>query len=73
VFVFAKNRGLKQPWRNTKIVGKDWFTAFLKRNVDISLRTPEGLPKARAEGMNRKVIEALEKSLYRGEENAGKL
>jgi hypothetical protein len=58
-FVFAENRGLKHPWRNTKIAGKDWFTAFLKRNRDISLRIPEGLSKARAEGMNRKVVEDL--------------
>jgi hypothetical protein len=29
----------------------------LKRNGDISLTIPEGLSKARAEGMNRKVVE----------------
>jgi hypothetical protein len=47
----------KIPRRNTKIAGKDWFTAFLKRNRDTSLRIPEALSKVRVEVMNRKAIE----------------
>jgi hypothetical protein len=34
-----------------------WFAGFLKRNDDVALRKPEGLSKARAQGMNMKAIE----------------
>jgi hypothetical protein len=37
--------------------GKDWLAGFMKRNDDIALRKPEGLPKARAQGMNKKAVE----------------
>jgi hypothetical protein len=36
---------------------KDWFAGFMKRNYDIALRKPEGLSKARAQGMNKKTVE----------------
>jgi hypothetical protein len=39
-----------------EIVGKNWFTAFLKWKRNTSLKTPVGISKARVEGMNRKFV-----------------
>jgi hypothetical protein len=36
--------------------GKDWFPGFIKRKDDIALRKPEGLYKARAQGMSKKAV-----------------
>lgn len=37
--------------------GKDWFSNFLNRNSDLSIRKSEGVSIARARGMNRKDVQ----------------
>jgi hypothetical protein len=57
-FVFANNRGISHPWDKEEMsANNDWFTGFMKRNDDIALRKPEGLSKARVQGMNKKAVE----------------
>jgi hypothetical protein len=57
-FVFANNRGISNPWDKEEMSAvKDWFAGFMKSNDDIALRNPEGLSKARAQGMNKKAVE----------------
>jgi hypothetical protein len=50
---------LKHPWNGEKkIAGVDWFRLFMKRNTYLSLRKPEGLSPARAEGLNKGEVAA---------------
>jgi hypothetical protein len=57
-FMFANNRGISHPWDEAEMsAGKDWFAGFMKSNDDISFRKPEGLSKARVQGMNKKAVE----------------
>jgi hypothetical protein len=57
-FVFANNRGISHPWDKEEMsAAEDWFAGFKKINDDIALRKPEGLSKARAQGMNKKAGE----------------
>ena len=39
-----------------KVAGADWFHAFLKCNSRLSLRKPEGLSHARAEGLCKEEV-----------------
>jgi hypothetical protein len=49
---------MNHPWHKLKkSVGEDYFACFMKRNVNIALRKPEGLSTARAQRMNRKAAE----------------
>lgn len=43
--------------KETKIAGKEWLRAFLKRHPDISLRQPTSTSIARAIGFNRPQVE----------------
>ena len=56
-FMYAEKRNLKHPWTNQKAAGADWFTGFMKRHSDLALRKPQGLSRARAEGMNKSVVQ----------------
>ena len=57
-FQYANKMNIDHPWNAQEMMaGKDWFTNFLKRNKDISLRKPQSLSKARAEGMSKKAVE----------------
>lgn len=57
-FVYAEKNGIPHPWsQETQQAGKDWFSGFMKRNSDLSLRKPEGLSLARAAGMNKKAVQ----------------
>jgi hypothetical protein len=50
---------LKYPWDGEKkISGVDWFRAFMKRNKNLSLRKPERLSRARAEGLDKGEVSA---------------
>lgn len=40
-------------WKEKQIAGADWFSAFLKRNKDIAVRTPESTSIARATSFNK--------------------
>jgi hypothetical protein len=51
-YSLAEANSLKHPWDGeNKIAGVDWFRAFMKRNTNLSLRRPEGLSRAQAEGL----------------------
>ena len=57
-FLFANMKGINHPWgKDTMCAGKDWFSAFLTRNGDIAVRKPEGLSRARAQGLNHKAVD----------------
>ena len=57
-YEYAIKMNIDHPWdEQEKIAGKDWFTSFLKRNKDISLRKPQCLSKARAAGMSKEAVE----------------
>lgn len=54
-FDCAVFNGIKVPesWSTKKIAGIDWLSGFLKRNNDLSVRTPEATSLARATSFNR--------------------
>ena len=50
----AEKNGISYPnsWKISKLAGRDWFTAFMKRNPELSIRTPESTSIARASAFN---------------------
>ncbi|KAJ4452001.1 hypothetical protein ANN_03487 [Periplaneta americana] len=57
-FQLAEALGIKHYWNSEeKVAGVDWFRAFLKRNSGLSLRKPEGLSRARAEGLCKEEVD----------------
>ena len=46
---------VKMPdsWIRDKCAGPDWFSGFMKRNTDLSVRTPEATSMSRATSFNR--------------------
>ena len=57
----AKEYGIAIPasWTAKQMAGADWFSAFLKRNADISVRCPEATSIARATSFNRTNVQAF--------------
>lgn len=57
-FSYAKSLNLKIPasWEKNKMAGKDWFTAFLKRKIELSIRTPEATSLARCSNFNKQTV-----------------
>ena len=54
-FDFAEMNQIKHPWNlENKVAGIDWFRAFMRRHENLSIRKPEGLSRARAQGLNRR-------------------
>jgi Tc5 transposase DNA-binding domain len=52
-FEVAQKHGLKNDFNPTsKMAGKKWLRAFMKRHSDLSIRTPEKLSYARIEGFS---------------------
>lgn len=69
-FEFAMQNKLKVPstWTDRKIAGRDWFSGFLYRNSNLSIRRPEATSLARMTSFNKTNInEFFDKleSLYR--------
>ncbi|KAK6194406.1 hypothetical protein SNE40_000044 [Patella caerulea] len=57
-FQLADRNGLSSNFNaDTKSAGRYWFENFLRRNPEISLRTPEATSIARASGFSRPNVE----------------
>lgn len=57
VFQYAEETHIKHPWKKEEgKAGPDWFSAFMKRHPELSLRKPENLSRARAEGLTQKAV-----------------
>lgn len=52
----ANNKTIPDSWHKNSSAGKEWFTAFLKRNPTISLRTPESTSIARCMAFNKPIV-----------------
>lgn len=61
-FELAEKIGLEHPFQNKK-AGKFWLQSFLKRNIQLSLRSPEPTSLARAVGFNRPVVMKFSRSI----------
>jgi hypothetical protein len=58
-YSLAEANSLKYPWDGEKkIAGVDSFRTFMERYTNLSLRKPEGLSRARAEGQNKGEVTA---------------
>jgi hypothetical protein len=69
VFDFCEQNGIKHPFNvQAGIAGKDWFSAFLRRHSNLSLRVPEAVSIQRAMGFNRTKVnqfyDLLENQLF---------
>lgn len=53
----ANNLLVPQTWRIHKKAGSDWFTSFLKRHSNLSIRTPEATSLARATSFNKNNVD----------------
>ena len=54
---------IPNSWHTNKQAGKDWLTNFLKRNNNISIRTPESTSMARASAFNSHNVTTFFKNL----------
>ena len=57
-FQLAERNALPHRFQN-QMAGKDWVRGFLERNPQLSIRTPEATPAARAIGFNKQAVGKL--------------
>ena len=55
-YATAKGISVLQSWRKNKKAGKDWFTSFIKRNPQLSIRAPQATSLSRATSFNRENV-----------------
>lgn len=54
---FAETLNKKHTFnKDNKIAGKVWFSSFMRRHPDLSVRKAQGISRARTEGMNREEV-----------------
>ena len=64
-FQFAERLGIQHRFsQESKMAGKEWLNAFLKRHPDLAIRKPEPTSLARAVGFNRPQVDRFY-ALYR--------
>ena len=54
----AESNAMPRRFQN-QMAGKDWVRGFLERNPQLSIRTPEATPAARARGFNKQAVGKL--------------
>lgn len=64
-YEYASSLEINVPgsWTTYKMAGEDWFTRFLKRNSDLSIRTPEATSLARCSSFNKTNVDLFFKNL----------
>lgn len=64
-FQFGKANNVKMPdnWYNNCSAGEDWLYCFLKRNKDLSLRTPQATSLSRATSFNKHNVKSFFENL----------
>lgn len=63
-FQFAECKNIKHSFnKKTEIAGEDWFHRFMTRNPELSIRKPEGLSRARINGMKKEKVTEFFKTL----------
>ena len=55
-YATANDINVPQSWRENRQAGKDWFTSFMKRNSQLSIRTPQATSLSRATSFNRENV-----------------
>lgn len=56
-FEFAERQKIIHKFnKEVGMAGQDWFHRFMKRNKELTIRKPEGLSRARIDGMKREKV-----------------
>lgn len=55
-FAVANKIAVPPNWTENEKASEDWFSAFMKRNVTLSIRAPEATSQARTSGFNAPVV-----------------
>ena len=55
----SQNLRVPSSWADQRRAGVEWFTAFLKRNPRLSIRTPQATSLSRATSFNRENVRAF--------------
>lgn len=64
IFEFAEKNSIPHRFNKTKkMAGKDWFSSFMKRHPEISLRKPEATSLGRITGFNEESVQHFFKNL----------
>lgn len=64
VFEFAERQKIEHKFnREVGMAGQDWFHRFMERNKELTIRKPEGLSRARIDGMKKEKVAEFFKTL----------
>lgn len=64
-YEYAAALKIKYPksWEKNKLAGEDWFSSYLKRHAELSIRKPEATSLARASSFNKINVNAFFENL----------